>query len=228
MNNTSARDKIEKLLNLSRNAGATEDEAATALKMATMIMLKNGITEESMMGHVPGMNETVLGTYAKNKVHLNLLLSCVAALAIVKSFYRGYRKDTAYCVVGDSTSRDNAQYLWDYLYAQVEAQYKIHLTPGMSVSDRANFRRTFKHACSGRLSIRCSEIMANMKVDNPVTGKELMVVEYTGQKLAKISDWMSNNGYNVRTVKSRGKKSGRGTVAGWAAGDQIKIREEMR
>lgn len=228
MSNSSARDKIKKLLNLSRDAGATEDEAATALKMATIIMLKHGITEESMMGHVPGMSETVLGTYAKNKSHLNMLLQCVSTLAILKSFYRTYTKQVGYCVVGDNTSRENAQYLWDYLYAQVEAQYKIHLPPGMTVSDRANFRRTFKHACSARLSIRCTEIMAKMRIESPVTGKELVVTEYAGQKLAKIGDWMANNGYHVRTVSRKTKKAGRGTVAGWSAADQIKIREELR
>jgi hypothetical protein len=105
-----------------------------------------------------------------------------------------------------------------YVCAQIEVLYKEALrnfNGRLDKRGRAELRRTFKYSCALRCLQRAREIMAKLRGDI----SDHMALVVIDQSLAAADDLIKG----VKKSKSRKKKQGIGSFAGWQAGDRVRL-----
>jgi len=224
--------KVAKMLAIARDRGASEAEAATAMSMATKMMLLHGIKEAELQTsqEIAGRSENVeldrdwqeiIAQAAGN------LFGCMTLLT------RDRIKGTpCFYYVGRPENHDAAKQTFNYLLDQVERLYKAGLPRGMVQSARAQFRRTFKYACACRIAHRARELVEEMKRGEhttEVSGGTALVVQGYFDKLAdEVDAFLASTGMKIRTKQARPRASGNGTAAGLAAGNAVNLRSALR
>lgn len=215
------KEKIRKLLALARDSGASEHEAALAMERAQQIALEHAIDIESVQTINTGPNIVVVRA---EKMYQNrpyyIQLACAAAeLYFGQALIRQRPDSLSFTWVGTPDNVEFAQATFDWLIEQVERWYKTMLPKGLSVSARANYRRTFKWACSARVRMRVGQLKPAL----PSSSSRALVVVDTLQKAAeaKVASM------NPNKSRSRPKAMGRGTLDGMAAGEKVQLRREI-
>lgn len=226
----SIKQRVRKLLNLARDSGATEAEAANAMSMASALMLKYNIevTDEPDAKTV-GMSKRYCMGYS-DSWHITCS-SAAAMLYSCKNIVHN-RGQAGYSFVGRLSNGEMAGETMEFLINQVEVLYKQYLPRGLSKEARAEFRRTFKQAAAMRLVNRVWEILEQMKKDDnkalEYTGsKALVIVESIKQQLKEAEDFMKQQIPGVKTMKTRVLQGGSGTRAGIEAGNRIEINRKV-
>lgn len=214
--------KIKKLLTLAADKAATEDEAATALRMAQGLMLKHQIEEAEL-------NVTKEQARELRKFHplqKHELVLCFAAAQLFGCESLVYDRGKAgYAFYGrpDNCEAAGETLLW--LCNQVERLYKANLTPGLTKAMRAEYRRTFKFACASRVSQRVRDLMANPQRMAVSAGSTALVVQsHFKNLLAEAREIMPKTGVRSLNISA---SHGSGTDDGRRAGDQVKLRREL-
>lgn len=225
------KEKIRKLLNLANNSGATEAEAANAMAMASALMLKYNIeiTDEPDL-QVVGQSERYMKGYSESWHH-----SCSSAAAMLYSCKNiiHNRGERGYSFVGRLNNTQMAGETLNFIINQIEIFYKQYLPKGLSKSERANFRRTFKQAASMRIVNRVWEILEELKTnDNKAleyTGsKALVVIQSIKQQLEEAEAFLVDKMPHIKEMKSRVPQGGLGTHAGIQAGNQVELNRKMK
>jgi Protein of unknown function (DUF2786) len=213
-------EKIRKLLRLSRDKGATENEAAVALAMAQRLMLEHDIknVEEHVEVHA------VLGEWMnvdRGELWEQYVAGAVAKLYNCRVVQR--TQEGSYRFVGkpDNIEICSDTFLW--VCGQVEVLYKETLREYRRKLDkrgRANLRRSFKEACSVRINQRVNEIVAKARNDIPAH-MALVVID---QSLAAADDLIKH----LRPARNRKMHGGIGTQAGMLAGDRVQLQGSVK
>ena len=139
-------------------------------------------------------------------------------------FWKSGKHGFAFVGRPDNTDAAEQTHLW--LITQVDKLYKLHLTPGMTQRDRAEFRRTFKVACACRVAARAAELVRNpLMIAADIKSTALVVGDYFKQLKAENAIVLQEIG--TRKSRARGLRSGSGTEAGLRAGDQVQLRREL-
>jgi hypothetical protein len=224
--------KVLKLLNLSRDRGASEAEAATAMSMATKLMILHGIKESELQ-----QSQVIAGRSENTELERDWqeiiaqaageLFGCMTLLS--KSLSTG---QPVFYYVGRPENHDAAKQTFNFLLDQVERLYKAGLPRGMSQRDRANFRRTFKYSCAARIYHRAKELVDEMKRGEhsaDISGGTALVVQGYFDKLAdEVDEFLKKSGMNIRFKKSKPRSFGLGSAAGHQAGNSVNIRSALR
>lgn len=233
------KERIAKLLAMARG-NANENESATAMQMAMRLMLQHGLSEADFReGGKAQM--AIEGKHTEADVRwMAWVHNAAAKLYGCKTVrYRGWGKQGDSLVfVGRSENIEVAEMTYLWLIEQVESFYKQALPRGLSKQARAEFRRTFKEACSLRVFDRAEkmmkEIIANddmasqaLALASPRQGTALVVQGHFEKLLQEVDDYFKAQGVKQSTRVTK-VKYGSGTVAGSAAGDQVKLRKEVR
>jgi hypothetical protein len=134
--------------------------------------------------------------------------------------------------VGRQDNIDAAEATLLFLSRQVEAVYKARLPKGVDKRDRAEYRRTFKDACANRISTRANQLMRDMVLNNDLakaaTGSTALVVQgYFEQCFKEAEDMMKEEFPDIKSTE-RKYKYGLGSLDGREAGDQVKLRQEVK
>lgn len=226
----SIKDKIKKLMALANNAGATEHEAAQAMEMASALMIKYNIelpAEES--------NEVVQGptVFMGFEEHWHTIAGQAAAYLFMCKVVTNMPRGRGFYFIGRPTNIEMAVDTFDSLLKQIERLYKEHLPKGLSVTERANFRRTFKFSCANRVYARSVQIVENFKKTGlpeieHSKSTALVVVDSIQQQIEEVRIFMQTKceGLVVSPIKSRA--AGLGTSAGRLAGDRVKFAKEVK
>lgn len=222
------KDRIGKLLNLANNSGATEAEAETAMEMASALMLKYNIqvTVDNETDHVTVTQGGITMEGFAEAWHVTCA-SAAATLYICKVVrYPNY----GVRFVGRPESIDACEQTYKYLIEQVEAQYKINLPRGMTKSDRAEYRRTFKFACSQRVYSRASKIIEQFRNNDAkaleYTGsKALVVVQSIDIQIKECQAFMDT--LDLRKARSVSRRSGSGTHDGFKAAEKVNLNRKL-
>lgn len=223
------KEKIKKLLSLANNTGATEGEAERAMAMASALMMKYNVQvnlDKEEIGVIRGQGVMPGCDSSWHQV----LASTSATLYNCKSIVKGYEGRTAF--VGRPENVGAAEVTYQYLIEQVERLYKVNLPKGLSVSDRAEFRRTFKYACAIRVYRRAQELIQSFKTNNSAaieyTGsKALVLVQSIDRQLMEAEEFMKKEFPEMRTVVTRSKSTGSGTLKGRMAGDTVNLNKKV-
>jgi len=224
--------KIAKMLAIAKDKSASEAEAATAMTMATKMMLLHGIKEAELQQsqEIAGRSENteldrdwqeVLAQAAGD------LFGCMTLLT------RDRIKGTpCFYYVGRPENHDAAKQTFNYLLDQVERLYKNGLPRGMKQGDRAKYRRTFKYACACRIGHRARQLVEEMKRGEhiqEVSGANALVVQGYFDKLAdEVDAFLKSAGMQIRMKKAKPRSAGIGTAAGYAAGNAVHLRSALR
>lgn len=213
-------DKIKKLLALAADKAATEDEAATALRMAQGLMLKHQISEREL-------NLTTAVAKALHKKHplqKHELLLVTAAATLFGCTALVYDKGReGYSFYGRPDNCEAAADTLLFLCNQIERLYKTALEPGLTKAMRAEYRRTFKWACSSRVCERASELVRNPQSVAKSIGSTALVVRSHYESLIKEAEEIMPK---TKAMKLS-SRYGSGSAEGLAAGNQVKLRKEL-
>lgn len=222
------RDRVKKLLSLGNNAGATEFEAAQALQMASDLMARYNIQIDTSTNAED--RQVIRGGWFSYD-HPWQKIAAMAAAALYNCQVISGSTDLQF--VGRSHNIDAARDTHLWIIEQIERFYKEALTPGLSKSDRAEFRRTFKFACANRVYFRSTEIRSDrQRVDNvkaiEQTGSTaLVVVKSIVQQIEEVRAFMDEIP-GLRTGRSVRYKMGSGTAAGQRAGNNVQLNRALK
>lgn len=224
MNTETITAKIRKLLALARDKAASEHEAATAMAMASDLMIKYNI-DHVEDADAPGVVE---GEYMKEKYDHKwqaFLHTAVGDLYDCRGLvsHLGLRK-----FVGRPFNVSAAEETYPFVIEQVEALYKQGLNTfkremgALSKDQRGEFRQTFKEACALRIYRKVKEIKAAQKNAIP-DHMALVVVDTMEQELdAHFTEKQYGKG---RALSVR--RSGFGTGAGFAAAEHVSLNRRV-
>jgi len=223
--------KLIKLLNVTTDRGASEAEAATAMSMATRLMIAHGISQDELRqsAFVAGRSEQTQLDHDWQELCAGAageLMGCVTIISTNRM-----TKDRGFYFVGRPENHKAAGDLFNYLADQVERFYKINLVPGMTQSARANFRRTFKFACASRVRHRAAQLVQEMKRGELKVseGSTALVVQGHFDKLRDEADEFLKNTVKLdKPKKARPRAGGIGTNAGLMAGNSVNLRGAIR
>ncbi len=223
-------ERIRKLLSLAADKGATEDEAATAMRMATSLMAKHGI--EVTLGDDRDKKTARIGQrMAKAFKSYEIILAQAASQLYGTTFLMYDRGKQGIVFAGreDNIQATEITLLW--LINQLEALYKIALPRGLTQPVRAEFRRTFKDACAVRVRSRAYKMVEDMKTNNQVAqsatgGTALVVADHFTRLVEEAHAAFKASQGEIKTIELK-VRHGNGTEAGRAAGDRVKLNKEI-
>lgn len=120
-----------------------------------------------------------------------------------------------------------------WLMEQLERFYKQALPRGMTQSDRAKYRKSFKEACALRIFQRSVSLMMEMTRNEQTaqasTGSTALVVKDHFKRLDEENEEVMVSQYpNLRQSKAMKFTYGSGTSDGQRAGDRVQLRKEIQ
>lgn len=221
-------EKIQKLLNLANHSNTPEQEAATAMRMAQALMARYNIEEEAL-AKKENRGQEIVKKYTE--MHYDWYAPLFRAASMLYNCRMLFAGKAHLMIIGTTVNVEAGLLTFAYLVAQVERQYKISLPRGMSKSDRANFRRTFKYACSIRVSQRAEELTAELRTKDDVaveaTGsRALVVADMMDVQLKAVDDFIENT-MKLGVRKSKPRSTGLGTSAGYEAGNRVNLQRPL-
>lgn len=178
---TTIQDKLASLLRMTEANGCTEDEAETAMRLAAGIAAKHGIDLNDCrpVGSAK-IKITKKTEYKEMPFHQAFCARAAAALHGVECVLYDEGKH-GFQFVGREDNIELATQTMFWLFRQIEEIYKQHLPKGLSKTERAEFRRTFKPACARRVYQRAYDIVRKMQQDDvfaqAATGSNALVVQ---------------------------------------------------
>lgn len=223
------REKVRALLKLASDKGATEAEASSALALASAIMAKYNIEAPSEDVE----DETRRGEWAwrKGLKQWHVFLAEAAGhlytcRLVVCAGTLGFQW------VGRPENIAAAELTYDWLVDQVERLYKLALPSGLSKTDRAEYRRTFKTACSLRVRARAWEILKalanNDRLAIEMTGSRALVVKEKHKQLFDEADSLLRDDPTLKDLAIRSPSIGLGTAHGLQAAEHVKLNEVVK
>lgn len=207
-------DKIRKLLRLANDAGATEHERDVALTFAQKLMLQHNIKDVEEKREV----HAIFGSWMDVDKGDEWEIVAASAAATLYSCRALHTDKGAHQFVGKPENTEACGYTFLYICSQIEVLYKEalrHYDGRLGKSGRAELRRTFKYSCALKVLRRCREIVAKARNEIP----QHMALVVIDQSLAAADELIKD----VKKSKSRGKKAGIGSHAGWMAGDRVQL-----
>jgi hypothetical protein len=231
------KEKIQKLLAVAHDKGATEHEAATAMQMAMRLMTQHGISESEFKKIEKKARESAM--FEADKRWMLWMANAAGRLYGCKYIrYSGGRESDKVTFVGREDNIDAAQLTYGWLCSQIETFYKQALPRGLSKSDRAEFRRTFKEACALRVFARVEALVKDMMANDaaasealalpaPKTGTALAIISHRKELEDEVEQFFAEAGVR-KSNRQVSIKSGSGSWAGNAAGNQVKLRQEVK
>lgn len=216
------KDRIKKLLNLARDKGANEHEAARALELATALMIRHGIEAKDVD------DSPKLGTGSfldlDNKWYEFAARAVATLYGTIPLFSH---KGDGFQFVGRLDNVEACEVTLVYIIEQIEGLYKAALPKELSKSDRSEFRRTFKEACALRVLSRAEEIVSAFEEKGTSDCTALVVQDHRKTLAQEAHDFVMGQ-EGVKTKKTNlSVKVSEGSILGHLAGDRVKLNQEV-
>lgn len=231
MSEDKVRDKVRKLLNLANNEGATEDEADTAMRMASRLMAEHGIAMDSI-GISEEQKAKINKTIAVPGMKRHQIFAAQAAGVLFNCDPILAGNGLGVFFIGREDNAEAAEDIMFFLIHQIEHLYKRDLPRGLSQGDRAKWRKSFKEACGLRVFHRAVKIIADMKAEEvnaakaSGAGSALMIVNHFAV-LAKENQAVKES-MTLKRGRSSKMRAGIGTNEGRRAGDEVVLTKNSR
>lgn len=203
-------DKIRKLLALARN-NSNEAEASSALAKARALMLEHGVTEEAL--DAPQHSILWSSRVDPSSPSDGLLKHAAAVLCGTEVYVR----DGLMGFVGRPENIEMSFMIADYLSDQVTFYYKQALPTGLTQSERARYRKSFKWAAAQRLLNRAKEIAAQPQSSSSYG---LILVD-------EVRAFLKAQRAGTRETKTRTPSHLGAALQGALAADSIKLRKDL-
>lgn len=222
---SSIKDKIRKMMALgAAGSGASEEEAATAMRMAMGLMARHGIDQATLGGAKPSAR---MAARVDREIKPYEVMTAQAAGTLYGCrvlFWKSGKLGFAFIGRPDNTDAAEVTMMW--LTQQVEELYKANLPKGMTQKERAEYRRTFKVACAHRVYQRALDFVRNpQQIATDIKSTALVVGDYFKQLQGENQVVMAD--MSIKKSRARGTQAGSGTMAGFRAGDSVKLHRQV-
>ena len=215
------KDKIRKLLAVAHDKGASEEEAATAMRLAMTLMARHGIEQSQLGAEKPKVHVDAATSEAVKKYELRVA-QAAGILYGCNILIKNYGKD-GFHWVGRPANIEAAELTYPWLLDQVEALYKASLPKGLSQTDRSEYRRTFKAACAERICMRAINLVKN---PTAIEGSTALVVQGYFDELTAENRSAIESQFKTRPMRMS-FRLGNGSIDGARAGERVKLRQEV-
>ena len=215
------KDKIRKLLAVAHDKGASEEEAATAMRLAMTLMARHGIEQSQLGAEKPKVHIDTVTAEATKKYELRVAMA--AGILYGCNLIAKNGGNDGFFYVGRPANIEAAELTYPWLLDQVEALYKAALPKGLSQTDRAEYRRTFKAACAERIYMRAIDLVKN---PTAIEGSTALVVQGYFNELAAENRAAIESQLKIKPMRM-GFRLGNGSVDGARAGERVKLRQEV-
>lgn len=236
--------KIQALLNLAQNAGATEAEAANAAAKASAIAMKYGIDLAAVQtgGASKAIPVGSAEVFRADKYEAWVwdLLAGLAHANACKPFFINFGYAVSYNVVGSEVAVITIRSMMTYLEAAVLRLNRQAVSGrGLTMPQRRAFRAGFRTACARRIYRRIVDAFEATRTKDDaakaaVGSTALVVADYWQKQIAEIDAWMAENMGDMKTRKSRSRDLSTvshhevaGAIAGKAAGDRVSLDAQL-
>jgi Protein of unknown function (DUF2786) len=222
---SSIKDKIRKMMALgAEGSGASEEEAATAMRMAMGLMARHGIDQATLGGAKPSAK---MAARVERKLQPHEVMTAQAAGVLYGCrilFWKSGKMGFAFIGRPDNTDAAEVTMMW--LTQQVEELYKAALPKGMTQRERAEYRKTFKVACAHRVHQRAVDFVNNpLQIATDIKSTALVVGDYFKQLQSENKEVMAT--MSIKKSRARGTQAGSGTMAGFRAGDSVQLHRRV-
>jgi hypothetical protein len=158
--------RIQKLLALARDGGATEAEAETAMSMAQAAMMEHNISVAMVEAGGGQSDDTRTTAETEGRAMYEYQRNLMAAVAKVNFCSvnvvtekrwkrRGFGTKRSYQIIGRVSNVTSAQQMFDYLCSTIERVLGDHIDGNSQRMSR--FAMSFKEGCADRLIARLQE-----------------------------------------------------------------------
>lgn len=210
-------DKIRKLLAKSRDAGASEAEAAACAERARELMEQHDVTEDSLDAHVDKFGRLVFEAKYMDPWRKNLGTAVGYTYGCV-FLWRPQRREFLYC--GARTAAQVSHDMFKHLERVVMALAAAHRS---AVRGGRAEQLSFERGCGERLAQRLV-MMAQRRDQRQGGGTALIIAD----EFAQVTDWLKEKNPQLREDVPTSKLEGRSAVAGWQAADDVNIGRQLR
>lgn len=228
---TDVIDRIRKMIAMAEHQGGNDSEMKNAMKMASDLMMKHGITRDQVDHVTPKVIEG--STFPISYDWYIWAVHAVKELFGVEGlFYSGVGPKKMCAYIGRPENVEAAENTFAYIVLQVEAAYKQALPRGMTQKHRAEYRKHFKVTCAQRVYQRAAEIVKHQTTDDLTGsggGTALVVLGHREQLANEVEEFMRASHPEVKRKtrkRSKGKVGMAGIeamFAGQRAGDAVDL-----
>lgn len=202
--------KIQKLLAVSKDKGASENEAMMAADMAQKLLQAHNLSLGEVKDNesIEPINEETFNV--EREAWKSWIIASTAKLYYCKTYTSSklddlYKKVKVTHFVGRESNRIVAKYMSDYFIETVErlADNEFERVPG-NKSDLNKMKHAFKQGCSGRLSQRLRDkyLESNKPVDyTGINNPNNLPLTYQNEEQA-IAQWLKDQGVKLSSKSS--------------------------
>lgn len=221
--------KMAALRAIFEHKSANEQEAVSAMMMYNNLMKKYNLTEDEIQIKQEGVGRTkVDNTSPKHTDEMYFISPGIAKLANCSRIYS--RNSNAYYYYGTMADRQYAEFLHRLIWNALEQAWKAYRYSfeytrlnRQKVHGR-KIRHDFRQGFTVRIMRRIKDLIEENQAEQASTGRALIVV-----KNALIEVAINNDFSNLKPGKALVLKdqTSRATHAGWKAGENVNLRQEM-
>jgi len=219
-------EKVQKLMKLAEDKGASEQEMETALRQAQKLLLRHNLTMEMAKGYGGGKDgvEKVIEEMIifRNRPWVRTVMNAIAKLYYSRCItYMGdIRTKTRFCFIGRESNCRTAMLMSGFIVSAIQANARKERR---RLSEKSAFESSFCLGASRRIGIRVMEILESTEVS---TGTGLMVIDATEQE---NDDYIASNmqGTSIIKTKSRGITDPNGYRKGDEYGKKVGLNNQL-
>lgn len=220
-------EKVQKLMNLAENKGASEQEMETALRQAQKMLLRHNLTME-MAKEFGGSKEPTeqvkeqIITF-RNRPWVRTVMNAIAKLYFCRVItYMGDRRtNTRFAFVGRISNVRTASLMAGFVVSAILTNARKERR---RLGEKSAFESSFCLGAARRIGIRVMEMLDS---DEMSTGMSLMVVDVTEQENQEFVTAMFPEGTSMIKTKSRGATNMNGYSKGDRYGNKIGLNNQL-
>ena len=196
--NEKVLERIKKMLTLGNDAGATEAERETALRMAYNVMAKYNLTIADLPSEAKGEDRCQQTFTINADAYARSLFSSVERLFFCKNFYirLGSAGRDAHYFVGLESNALTAASMAQYLIKSIKREATVRY--GKSAGTLA---RSFGTGTTSSICVRVKEMLANDTEGTP--GTALALIKAHQSEEIENTNWLAAMGIAPKPAKPR-------------------------
>jgi Protein of unknown function (DUF2786) len=230
------KDRIRKLLATATHKGGgtaqenaiSEMERDMAMRMAMNLMVQHGIEQSELGGEA---SKVKMGTHASKifvKYRQDLATAAATLYGCRAIFYQ--KGKSGFRFIGRTDNIEAAEETLLWFVRQLDRLYKEQVAIDKNIPTRGSecyqFRERFKEAAARRVWDRSVQLIRDSEQIAQATGQNALVVQGYFKTLDEESSaFLREN--NIGVMKTKPIRVAAGTREGLAAGDRVKLRQEV-